>query len=193
MISIVVGRLVTLTMERVMLATGCTLATSGLMVWGLLAAICAHEFEEFVWPGGFRSWYIRYSPHVERSMTKRFLLIVNTAVPLAAAIAAAFFTAPWARFLWLVVASGIGINGAWHIQATVRGHRYSPGAVTGALLYLPLAMYAYSHFVSCDWVAPRSALTAAAYGAIYWILSEGRKLLNREQRETSTPHLSVLR
>ena len=28
-----------------MLATGCTLATTGLMAWGLFAAICAHECE----------------------------------------------------------------------------------------------------------------------------------------------------
>ena len=50
-----------------MFATDCSLATSGLTAWGLLAAVCAHECEEFVWPGGFRAWYIRHSPHVERS------------------------------------------------------------------------------------------------------------------------------
>jgi len=37
------------------------------------------------------------------------------------------------------------------------------------------------------------ARTAAAYGAAYWILSEGRKLLNRASRRTSSPNLSVLR
>lgn len=176
-----------------MLATSCTLATSGLMAWGLLAAICAHECEEFAWPGGFRDWYIRYSPHVERSMTTRFLVLINTIVPLAAAIAGARFAAPWARSLWLAVGAGIWINAAWHIRATVRGRRYSPGVVTGTLLYLPLVTYAFAHFVRCGWVSPRDALTAAAYGAAYWILSEGRKLLKRAQRETSSPHLSVLR
>jgi hypothetical protein len=161
-------------MERVMLAASCTLATSGLMAWGLFAAICAHECEEFAWPGGFRDWYVRYSPH-------------------AAAIAGVYFVAPWARTLWLAVASGIGINAVWHIQATVRGRYYSPGVITGALLYLPLVTYAFAHFVSCGWVSPRDALTAAAYGASYWILSEGRKLLNRAPRRSSSPHLSVLR
>jgi Protein of unknown function with HXXEE motif len=180
-------------MERVMLATGCTLATTGLMAWGLFAAICAHECEEFAWPGGFRDWYVRYSPHVERSMTTRFLVLINTIVPLAAAIAGVYFAAPWARFLWLAVASGVAINALWHIQATVRGRRYSPGVITGALVYLPLATYAFAHFVSCGWVSPRNALTAAAYGAVYWILSEGRKLLNRAPRRTSSPHLSVLK
>lgn len=77
-----------------MFATDCSLATSGLTAWGLLAAVCAHECEEFVWPGGFRAWYIRHSPHVERSMTTRFLVFINLAVPLGAAIAGAFFVAP---------------------------------------------------------------------------------------------------
>ena len=132
-----------------MFATDCSLATSGLAAWGLLAAVCVHECEEFVWPGGFRAWYIDYSPHVERSMTTRFLVFINLAVPLSAAIAGAFFAAPWARTLWLAVASGVGINSVWHIQATLRGRRYSPGVVTGALLYVPLVIYAYGRFVSC--------------------------------------------
>jgi len=180
-------------MESAMLASDCSLATSSLIAWGLLAAVCAHEYEEFVWPGGFRAWYIGYRPHVERSMTTRFLVFINLAVPLAAAIAGAFFAAPWARTLWLAVAGGVGINSVWHIQATLRGRRYSPGVVTGALLYVPIVIYAYDRFVSCGWVTPREALTAGAYGAAYWILSEGRKLFNRAPRRASNPHLSVLR
>lgn len=176
-----------------MLATGCSLSSSGPIAWSLLLAIGAHEWEEFAWPGGFRAWYIAYSPHVERSMTSRFLIFINTIVPLAAAIAAIFFARPWARLLWLGVASGVAINAIWHIQATVRTRRYSPGVVTGALLYLPLVAYAFAHFVECGLVSPRNAITAATYGAAYWILSEGRKLLNRTQHPSHAPHLSVLR
>ncbi len=176
-----------------MFATGCSLPSSGLIAWGLLAATCAHEYEEFIWPGGFRAWYIAYSPHVERSMTTRFLILINTIVPLAAAIAAVFFVRPWARLLWLGVASGVAINAIWHVQATVRARCYSPGVVTGALLYLPLVAYAFAHFVGCGLVSPRNAITAATFGAAYWILSEGRKLLNRSPRQSHAPHLSVLR
>ncbi len=176
-----------------MLAAGCMVASPGLIAWSLLLAIGAHEWEEFIWPGGFRAWYIAYSPHVERSMTKRFLIFINTIVPLAAAIAAAFFTKPWARLLWLGVASGVAINAIWHIQAAVRARRYSPGVVTGALLYLPLVASAFAHFVGCGLVSPRNAITAATFGAAYWILSEGRKLLNRSPHQSHAPHLSVLR
>ncbi|MEO7039306.1 MAG: HXXEE domain-containing protein [Gemmatimonadaceae bacterium] len=176
-----------------MLTTGCSLSSSGLFAWGLLAVMCAHEYEEFVWPGGFRTWYIAYSPHVEQSMTRRFLLFINTIVPATAAMSALFFAAPWARMLWLAVASGVGINAVWHILATVRGSRYSPGVVTAATLCLPFVAYSFARIVSCGLVSPRNVLTAATYGAVYWILSEGRKLFDRAPRPSHAPHLSVLR
>jgi hypothetical protein len=176
-----------------MLESSCTVATSGLIAWSLFAAVCAHEIEEFVWPGGFRAWYIAYSPHVEPSMTPRFLIGINSIVLVAAALSAIFFASPSMRFLWLAVASGVGINGVWHLQATLRARRYSPGVATGALICVPLVTYAFVQFVRCGWVSPRDALSAAAYGAAYWIIAEGRKLLKREARTTSRGNLSVLR
>lgn len=175
-----------------MLVSSCTVA-SGLMAWSLFIAACAHEIEEFAWPGGFRAWYIGYSPHVEPTMTPRFLIGINALVLAAAALAAIYFKSPAMRLLWLAVASSVGINGVWHLQATLRTRRYSPGVVTGTILYIPLVSYAFLHFVRCGWASPREALSAASYGAAYWIFSEGRKLLKRETRAASRAKLSVLR
>ena len=162
--------------------------------WALFAAVCLHELEEFVWPGGFRAWYIGYSPHVEPSLTPRFLWTINVAVASPPPSRVAYFAAPWARFLWLAVASGVGINAVWHMRATMRGHRYSPGVVTSVLIYAPLISWAFVHFVRCRWVAPSDALTALAYGGAYWILSEGRKLLkSRAPQPRGRPNISVLR
>jgi hypothetical protein len=180
-------------MERAMIVSGCTAATSGLIAWSLFAAIAVHELEEFVWPGGFRAWYISYSPHVEPSMTPRFLVGINTLILAAAALSAIYFTSPTMRLLWLAVGSAVGINGVWHLQATLRARRYSPGVATGALIYAPLVTYGFVHFVRCGWASPRDALSAASYGAAYWIFSEGRKLLKRETRATRGANLSVLR
>jgi hypothetical protein len=176
-----------------MLGTSCTVATSGLMAWSLFAAVCAHEIEEFVWPGGFRSWYIAYSPHVEPSMTTRFLVGINALVLTGAALSAIDLASPAMRVLWLAVGSCVAINGVWHFQATLRARRYSPGVATGVLLYTPVVTYGFAHFVRCGWVSPRDALSAASYGAAYWIISEGRKLLKRETRATGRANLSVLR
>jgi hypothetical protein len=180
-------------MERAMLGTNCSVAISAVMAWSLFAAVCAHEIEEFVWPGGFRAWYIAYSPHVEPSVTPRFLAAINALVLAAAALSAIDFSVPTMRVLWLAVASGVGINGLWHVQASLRTRRYSPGVMTGAFLCTPLATYGFVHSVRCGWVTPREALTAASYGAAYWIFAEGRKLLKRELLARRRPNLSVLR
>ena len=176
-----------------MIGGSCAIATSGMTAWALFAAVCLHEFEEFVWPGGFRAWYIGYSPHVEPSMTAHFLIGINALVLVASAMAAAFFASPSMRVLWLAIGSGVAINAVWHLRATLRARRYSPGVVTGALIHVPLVSYAFVHFVRCGWVSPRDALTAAAYGAAYWILSEGRKLLKRAPRASVRANLSLLR
>ena len=126
-------------------------------------------------------------------MTPRFLVGINALVLGVSALAAIEFAAPLMRILWLAVASSVGINGIWHLQATLRTRRYSPGVATGTLLYAPLVSYAFVHFVHCGWTLARDALSAASYGAAYWIFSEGRKLLKRESRATSRARLSVLR
>ena len=41
---------------------------------------------------------------------------------------------------WVVVACIAAINGLFHVVAAVRGRKYSPGVITGALLYVPLAV-----------------------------------------------------
>lgn len=176
-----------------MLLSACTVATSGLIAWSLFAAIAVHELEEFAWPGGFRAWYISYSPHVEASMTRRFLLGINALMLAAAALSAIYFTSPTMRLLWLAVGSCVGINGLWHLQATLRTRRYSPGVASGVLVYAPLVAYGFIHFVRCGWVSPRDSLSAASYGAAYWIFSEGRKLLKRDARPARGANLSVLR
>jgi hypothetical protein len=71
----------------------------------------------------------------------------------------------------------VGINGLWHAYATWRGRRYSPGVVTGVLLYLPLAIGGYTFFLRTRQVSPATAALAAAQGAAYWVFSEGRKAL----------------
>src|SRR5262249_24313300 len=45
--------------------------------WAPLAADSLHIFEEFAWPGGFADWYRRYKPGRAKSLTPRFLIIIN--------------------------------------------------------------------------------------------------------------------
>jgi hypothetical protein len=45
--------------------------------WAPFATAVAHIFEEFVFPGGFMSWYRRYRGPAAASVNPRFLVIIN--------------------------------------------------------------------------------------------------------------------
>ena len=81
---------------------------------------------------------------------------------------------PRGTALWLTLAALLGINGVWHLQATVRGRRYSPGVVTGILLYVPMAVGGFIWMLSTGRATAGTALTSAATGAAYWSWSEWR-------------------
>jgi hypothetical protein len=48
-------------------------------LWLPAAAIAAHLFEEFVWPGGFAAWYRRSPPGHLATVSPRFLLLIKVA------------------------------------------------------------------------------------------------------------------
>lgn len=107
-------------------------------LWSLLlpAAYVAHLCEEW-WGGpGFPAW-ASITLGVEVS-PERFLLINAVALPifLAGSIAAV----KSARLSWLAAAfaSLLLLNGLLHLLATLAFATYSPGTITGAILYLPL-------------------------------------------------------
>jgi ketosteroid isomerase-like protein len=145
--------------------------------WIPLAAVVLHVFEEFVWPGGFTAWYHAYRPDVARTVTPRFMIVVNAILIVLAVLAGVIGVTPRGIVIWLTIAAVVGINGVWHLQATLRGRRYSPGVVTGALLYLPIMVGGYSFFIRSGRISNAGAGLAAAQGAAYWVFSEGRKFL----------------
>ncbi|MFN2480920.1 MAG: HXXEE domain-containing protein [Pyrinomonadaceae bacterium] len=102
--------------------------------WLLPVTYAAHVFEE--WRGGFPAWWSRLTG-VELSV-ERFLGLNESALAL---MTVGVVTAYMARQLrWLFVAFGAvaAINAAAHLVASAATLSYSPGAVTGALLWLPL-------------------------------------------------------
>lgn len=108
------------------------------LVWLLVASYAAHLVEEYV--GGFPEWFalIRGSP-----LPLEAFLAIN-AVGLAAMAAAARAATRREDLGWL----GIGIativllNGVAHLLASLVTATYSPGLLTGLVLYLPLGQFA---------------------------------------------------
>lgn len=130
--------------------------------WLPLGAILLHLFEEFVWPGGFAEWYRWYRPERAASVTTGFLVRINVLFVVMALIPAAMGFRPYGVAFWLVVASIAAANGLFHVWATIRTRRFSPGVATGFFLYLPLAIFGFIYF----WRAGLASVPLIVQGAL---------------------------
>lgn len=138
-----------------------------IFLWLPLIAIAAHVFEEFVWPGGFAEWYRHYPPGRTVKVSTRLLIVVNIVFVALALIPPVFGATTKGYAYWLVVAAIAGANGLFHVVATIRARQYSPGVVTGVLLYIPLAIVGGFELIRRDLVAPATALQAVLFAAAY--------------------------
>jgi hypothetical protein len=109
-------------------------------LWPLLLpfAYLLHLGEEW-WGGeGFPVWASRF---IGRSLPDgRFLVINGIAWPLM--LAGSLVAVRFPSFLWLTVsfATVVLVNGAAHLLGSLAGGSYSPGTVTGVLIYVPLGI-----------------------------------------------------
>jgi hypothetical protein len=132
---------------------------------------------------GFVEWF---NGLVARGISQPLFLTVNfVAFLITVALAAMVAAAPgpgtgvaltaWVGFLMLA-------NGLFHLVATLVHGRYSPGVVTGTLLYLPVGVFTLRAVAREAGVKPAAAVLAAGAGAIpmlahgYLIVFRGSRL-----------------
>jgi hypothetical protein len=139
------------------------------MQWLPLIAVILHLTEEFLWPGGFGDWYRWYRPARAASVTTGFLIRINALFVAMAFVAGALGFSLNGVALWLVVASIAAWNGAFHLWATIRGRRYSPGLVTGCLVYIPLSIFGFYYFWHERLAAISILIQAALIGPAYHV------------------------
>jgi hypothetical protein len=109
--------------------------------WTLLlpVAYVAHLCEEW-WGGpGFSAWA---STTLGANVSQERFLLIN-AVALPAFIAGSIAAVRSSRYSWAAAALAtiFLLNGALHLLATLAFATYSPGTITGAVLYLPLGAF----------------------------------------------------
>ncbi len=102
----------------------------------LPVAVFVHQLEE--WFGGFVAWV---DGVVGFSLTAEQFLVVN-AIGLLLFIGGtlAAVSSPHAAWVAASIATLLGVNGVAHVVASLVFGSYSPGAVTGLLLFLPLGV-----------------------------------------------------
>jgi hypothetical protein len=140
-------------------------------LWLPLAAVALHLIEEFVWPGGFPAWYRWYRPWRAKSVTTRFLVIVNAVLVALALLPPLLGASPRGLAYWLMVAAIAAANGVFHIYATASRKKYSPGVITGTLVYLPLGILGYAVLVRPGVVSPGTTIEAVIVGVGFHVWS----------------------
>jgi Protein of unknown function with HXXEE motif len=162
-----------------------------LLTWSLTIAAVIHIFEEFVFPGGFKAWWCAYRPDIAASVTNRFLVVINVVLVLFSANVALAAQVRRGNGVaaWLALAALLAENAVFHIVGAIQTRRYSPGMISGILLYIPLALYGYAYFLRVGRVTPLTAAIAGAIGGSYYFVS----MLNHRRRARARQNSGQLR
>jgi hypothetical protein len=154
-----------------------------LLAWSLTVAALIHICEEFLFPGGFKEWWLACRPDIRASVTDRFLVIINGILVLFSANVARAAQARRGNGVaaWLALAALLAGNAVFHVVGAIQTRRYSPGMISGILLYIPLAVYGYLYFLRSGRVSGTVALIAALIGGSYYFIS----LANHRRRAAS--------
>lgn len=143
-----------------------------LLSWSLAGAASIHVIEEFAFPGGFKAWWCAYKPDIAASVSNRFLIIINGILIAFSVIVALAVSAPGNGVAaWLTLAALLFSNAIFHIIGAIQTRRYSPGMISGIVLYIPLAIYGFVYFLRSGQASMGTALIALAIGGSYHFIS----------------------
>jgi hypothetical protein len=146
---------------------------TSLLAWSLTGAASFHIVEEFVFPGGFRSWWCAYRPETAASVSNRFFILINAVLLVFSVSVALAVQAPKGNGVaaWLALAALLFSNAIFHIVGTIQTKRYSPGVISGIVLYIPIAIYGFVHFLGSGRASIPTALGAAFIGGSYHFIA----------------------
>ena len=144
-----------------------------LLAWSLAGAASIHIIEEFAFPGGFKAWWCAYKPDIAASVSNRFLVVINSMLIAFSVLVALAVSAPKGNGVaaWLTLAALLFSNAIFHIIGAIQTRRYSPGMISGIVLYIPLAIYGFAHFLRSEQASMGTVLIAIAIGGSYHFIS----------------------
>jgi hypothetical protein len=131
----------------------------------LPGAAVIHIFEEYVYPGGFPEAFRKLLPRAVHLFTPKFHLAVNSLFILLCLCST--FIGKANPVLSLSVFGLIFANALLHIRGAIVTKRYYPGVISGALIYIPLVIYAYGEFLSSQHLSWFQAGLSFLLGIMY--------------------------
>ena len=153
----------------------------------LPVAAVLHIIEEFIFPGGFMRWYHNFRPEIARSVTSRFLVMINAILIVACLLPMVIRNPVYGVALWLSIAAIFFTNAVFHIRATLKTKAYSPGTITAVLIYLPLSFYGYWTFIANGQASVGTAISSFIIGASYYWFSLFNHFRRSKQLKAEVP------
>lgn len=142
------------------------------LVFFLPIAFGLHVFEEFIFPGSASDWFKTYRPQYADVYTPSFFFKIN-AIPLVLSVLVCLGAFDYVKGFsfggiraWLAFVSLQGFNAIYHIRGAIESKQYSPGMVTGSLLYLPLTVLGFIYLFQTGTVDILSAIVCIFIGAV---------------------------
>lgn len=134
----------------------------GSWAWIFPATYIVHIAEECFAADGFPAW----ASNLARLQftTTRFLAINAVALTAMTLASALVFARPALRWLVATLGAIVALNGALHIVTSLITQSYSPGTVTGLVLWIPLGWLALRS--ARQWLSTKSFVAAVAVGVI---------------------------
>ncbi len=143
----------------------------------LPACVMLHVTEEFLFPGGFIEWYQELVPSKTQGVRPGYLVWINTLMIGVCVLPVALGPTERGVGVWYTVAAIAGINAIFHIIGVFKLKKYSPGVVTGVLLYLPLFIIGTWYLFtsgSISWIRAAVILALAIGYHIFSVIRQGK-------------------
>jgi hypothetical protein len=154
-----------------------TIAFSTLAIL-LPAAIMLHVTEEFFIPGGFIKWYKEFVPPKKaEGSNPEYLVWINTLMMGACMVPLYLGSSYHGVSVWYAVAAIAAANALFHVWGVLKMKKYSPGVITGVILYLPLFIVGTQQLVTSGILSLTKALIfiSAAIGYhIFSVIRQGK-------------------
>lgn len=131
-------------------------------VWLFPVTYGVHIVEEYFAGGGFSAWASGLTRL--QFTTTRFLVINAVALTLMTLASGLVFAQPAFRCLVATLGTIVALNGVLHVVASLVTQSYSPGTVSGLVLWIPLGGLALCN--ARRWLATKTFVAAVAMGVI---------------------------
>ncbi|MFC1767879.1 HXXEE domain-containing protein [Candidatus Margulisiibacteriota bacterium] len=132
------------------------------LFWLLVPVYMIHQFEEYVFPGGFKNELnqeVMKSSNSESPLNDKTAFWINVPIvwvifPISAIIGLNFVLIPAVCMLFAAA------NGILHLAFSIRKMKYGPGFLASLFLNIPLAVYTVGNLIAKDMINTQGLVIA---------------------------------